>query len=284
MLTYRSRSRGFVTAGVVLSITIAVVGQSTAGNGADPAMADAPVRAGQAETVRALEFEHIDYFSGAITGVAVEKFTAYISRGVNLEALDVANPLAPRLLGRSAALPGLARVVAVSDGLVYLVEAVRRADTTGVDRLYIVDVSDPTAPELRGRLELPKNSLMGVAVSDGWLYCAAKQSGLLVIDVHDPTQPRLVATVATDKPAKAVALADATLLVGVSTHANDGGLRVFDRTDPEAPRLIGSVDVGQEGNAVVSVGRYALLATWENVFVIDMADPARPQVAHQIGA
>lgn len=237
----------------------------------------------QQRVVREALFQPVDHFGGAITGVAVAGNFAYIDRGLRLEVLDISDPLAPRTIGRSAPLPDLAQVAAVSDGQVYLVERVWHGDAHA-DRLFVVDVTDPAAPRLRGRLDLGANNLLKVVVRDGLLYGAGAKAGLLVLDVRDSDRPRYLTAVATDMPAAGVAVNGDRLLVAVGSNAGAGGLRVFGLADPTRPRLMGTLDVGQDASAVAPVGRYALLATWEKVFVVDLADPAAPRVASQVGA
>lgn len=240
-------------------------------------------RPAQQRLVREALFQPIDHFGGAITGVAVAGNVAYIDRGLRLEVLDITDPLAPRMIGRSALLPGRAQVAAVSDGQVYMVERVWQGDAHA-DRLFVVDVTDPAAPRLRGRLDLGANNLLEVVVRDGLLYGAGAKSGLLVLDVRDPDRPRYLTAVATDLPALGLAVDGDRLLVAVGSNARSGGLRVFGLADPTRPRLMGTLDVGQDARTVAPVGRYALLATWENLFVVDLADPAAPRVASQVRA
>ena len=249
-------------------------------------------RPAQQRVVREALFEPVDHFGGAITGIAVAGHYAYIDRGRRLEVLDMTDPLAPRIIGRSALLPGLAQVAAVSDGQVYMVERVQTA-AVQEDRLNVVDVTDPAAPRLRGtlglgavRLGLGSLILGPVVVRDGLLYGAAWKSGVVVLDVRDPDQPRYMATAATDLPAKGVAVDGDRLLVAVGSEilSGKGGLRVFQLADPTRPLLIGALDVGQDARAVAAAGpggRYALLAAEEDLFVLDLVDPAAPRKAFQ---
>lgn len=239
-------------------------------------------RPAQQRVVREAVFQPVDCLGGAITGVAVAGHHAYIDRGLRLEVLDITDPLAPRTIGRSALLPGRAQVAAVADGQAYMVERFPNSDVLA-DRLFIVDVTDPAAPRLRGRLDLG-NSLLKVVVRNGLLYGAGAKAGLLVLDVHDPDRPRYLTTVATDLAATGVAADGVRLLVTVGWNASAGGLRIFTLADPTRPTLMGTLDVGQDARAIAPVGRYALLATLENLFVVDMADPTAPRVASQVGA
>lgn len=248
-----------------------------------PAPQRLAARPAQQRVVREALFQPVDHFGGAITGVAVEGHLAYIDRGLRLEVLDISDPVAPRTIGRSAPLPDLAQVAAVSDGQVYLVKHQANSDVPA-DSLFIVDVTDPAAPRLRGRLDLGANRLLEVVVRDGLLYGAGAKAGLLVLDVRDPDRPRYLTAVATDMPALGLAADNDQLLVAVGSNARAGGLRIFGLADPARPRLMGTLDVGQDASAVAPVGRYALLATWENVFVVDLTDPAAPRVASQVPA
>ena len=59
----------------------------------------------------------------------------------------------------------------------------------------VLDVSDPSAPEVHARLrlsEFPSFTVRGVTLSGSLAYVAARRSGLHIIDVSDPSAPVLL--------------------------------------------------------------------------------------------
>lgn len=93
--------------------------------------------------------------------------------------------------------------------------------------LVVVDVSDPAAPTLRGRLDLP-GAVKDLELDGDRLYAAAGAAGLALVDVSDPASPRLVEL--EDTPGSALAVAAGPDAVYLSDW-ND--VRVFDRRDPD---------------------------------------------------
>ncbi len=59
--------------------------------------------------------------------------------------------------------------------------------------LQILDVSDPAAPVLLGRLQ-SLGGIERVAVDDGRVFCACVDSTLHVVDVSDPATPLALGT------------------------------------------------------------------------------------------
>lgn len=272
-----NRRGRFVILLSVLSATLLSLG----GLGAGPGRLS--VQAAQERSAPETRFQPVAQFGGSISGVAVAGRHAYIDRGRRLEVLDIGDPTAPKTLGTSAPLPARAKVVAAADGLVVLVEHIGHVSGPA-GRLFVVDVTRPAAPRLRGSLDLGGHSLRKVAWRDGLLYAAAARSGLLVLDVRDRDHPRFLGAVATDLPAEGLALSGEHLLVAVGRGSGEGGLRVFGLADPSRPALLAALDVGRDAHAVAALGRYALLATWEQLLVVDLLDPARPRVASQTRA
>ncbi|MFQ5460608.1 MAG: LVIVD repeat-containing protein, partial [Anaerolineae bacterium] len=249
-----------------------------------PASSPSTTLAGAAgpQVVPAVDFDAAGFVGGAITGVAVAGDYAYVSRGLRLEVFDVSDPASPRLVGGSGLLPGMAKATVSRHGVVYLVERVRGAAVDELDRLIVVDASVPSAPELRGSLEMPKGTLADIAVGAGFLYTAAEGLGVMVLDISDPERPHVVGAVAFDERVNGVAVADAGLLVAVGgTH--DGGLRVLSLDDPMRPQPMGSLEVANGGGRTVAgVGDFALLATRDRVVVVDVGDPTAPRAQAQV--
>jgi len=61
----------------------------------------------------------------------------------------------------------------------------------GRGRLYILDVSNPLAPVTVGSTRVP-GKMWDVAVGEGYAYLAGEYGGFFVVDVGDPSDPRIV--------------------------------------------------------------------------------------------
>jgi hypothetical protein len=135
---------------------------------------------------------------GVEVGVTVEGSLAYVAAVDRLNVVDIADPLAPRLLA-STPTPGFAQKVAIAGEHAFVAD--------GPDGLTVVDVSDPFAPEVIATLDLGAYAA-AVTVSDGVAFVAA--GGLQVVDVSDPAAPRHRATVHIEIP-KTIAVRDSDL-------------------------------------------------------------------------
>jgi hypothetical protein len=98
-------------------------------------------------------------------------------------------------------------------------------------------------------------------------------SGLDVIDVSDPTNPRLVGRVAA--PGSGVAVSGTHAYV---PHA-DYGLQVIDVSNPASPGILGSAETPGEAYGVAVSGNLAYLGDSQcGLQVIDITYPAGPQI------
>jgi hypothetical protein len=143
--------------------------------------------------------------------------------------------------------------------------------------LLIFDVSNPSNPQLVGKLLMP-DSAVGIYVSGNYAYVADYDAGLRVIDVSNPTNPREVGFFDTPGYAWDVYVS------GNYAYVADGwaGLRVIDVSNPSNPREIGFFDTPGDTIGVYVSGNYAYVASgWEGLRVIDVSNPSNPrEVGH----
>ncbi len=154
-----------------------------------------------------------------------------------------------------------------------------------VDRefgLVVIDVADPTAPEVRGSLDLVGGP-QGVAFEQSRAYVAAGGS-LVIVDVSDPDAPTVLAEVATEGVASRVAVDGPLVAV-----ANWFDTRLYDVSDPTAPFLVGveeaqqsSVSVGLE-DGVLYVGDWDILRTYDIDRGVGGPDVSAPSVVSVYG-
>jgi len=122
----------------------------------------------------------------------------------------------------------------------------------------------------------PGPRAVAVAVQGDYAYVAAKEGGLVLIDIGKPANPQRVGGYDTSGTAEAVAVAaDYAYVADFFT-----GLQVIEVRDPAHPQRLGGCanDSGGPAWDVAVAGNYAYVADgWGGLQVIDVRDPAHPQ-------
>lgn len=123
--------------------------------------------------------------SGTATGLAVAGNTAYIADGSRgLVLVDVTNPASPKLLG-TCDTPGNANRVAVAGTLAAVAD--------GTAGLILIDVSDPRAPKQTSQYNPGTGTdTLDVLLLGRYAYLACSHRGLLIVNILNPANPRLV--------------------------------------------------------------------------------------------
>jgi hypothetical protein len=205
-----------------------------------------------------------------IREIVLQESRAYLVTDVGVWLADVADPAAPRLVGRVSETG-----VAVAAGRhLYVAEgAVPRqgsaAGQNGGGGMTIVDVSNPAAPRVVGRLDAgalgrrEDASVYGADVNviaagarhvylDAEVRVGARTRDYLVtVDVSDPARPREVGRVEVD-------FLDGLVVRGATLYAYGTGgsralVRRYDLSNPAAPRETGRYDL-DETTDMESVG------------------------------
>ncbi|MCP4352579.1 MAG: hypothetical protein GY795_44540 [Desulfobacterales bacterium] len=171
-------------------------------------------------------------------GVAVADGKAYVIAGNNggLQIIDVSSQINPFIIS-SADIPGTPTGIAVTGTTAYV--------STNKSGLQIIDANDPANPVIIGAAEPPPSPMgspdgdwaSGIAISGTTAYVTYIESGLQIIDVHNPASPVVLATV------------DADFAVGLAVKGNiacvidEGkGLMITDVSKLTNPRVIGYAD------------------------------------------
>jgi hypothetical protein len=142
-------------------------------------------------------------------------------------------------------------------------------------RVYVLDVSDPSAPEFLGQSPVMPGVVQSVIASGDHVFVADSDGYLRVLDVSDPAKPAEVASLSEYSYAQGLALDGNTLYIA----DNAFGLRVVDMSDPLHPRKIGEANIPGAASSIAIEGSRAFLAgsTADNgLVVIDISDPAQP--------
>lgn len=194
-------------------------------------------------------------------GLAVKGDHAFLSAWTDgLVVLDVSDSHNPFQIA-SLDLPGIAHHLDIEGDYVYI------ANTSA--GLAIVDVSNPAAPEL----VVPPTNYRGsrVAVGDG--VAAVQGSRLYFVDVSDPLNPIHLAThyYGGGRDHGGVRVTN-----GHVFHAL-GELRVFDLSDPQADP-VATIEDWPNLNAVDVQGNLACVAGRYDLVLLDVSDPADPQL------
>jgi len=209
---------------------------------------------------------HVDT-PGYASGLALSQDGrfVYVGDDTALLVVDVLDPDHPVIAGIASGC--IARSVAVSGGYAYA------SDDTGVQ---VFSLADPRHPSRTGRVSI-LGGLYGEGVYDidaqGTFVYAANGLGLVVIDVMQPSNPRVVATLTLPVWTCNVALSDHWAVVA----SDPSGFHVVDIANPTQPRLVASV--GQSGGAVAVADGFAYVGPGAGgVDVITLADTANPRI------
>ncbi len=146
--------------------------------------------------------------------------------------------------------------------------------------LGVIDISDVTAPSAIGWRTMPYNYTRSVALSkdNSKVFVANQNSGLRIIDVSNPTNLDVIATIDTPGYANDVILSTN----GETAFVADGqsGMQLIDVSDPFTPSIISSVDTpGNVWNLSISEnGSKVIIADISGIQVIDISDTLRPLI------
>lgn len=240
---------------------------------------------------------------GATLALDAEDSLVLMGNGEFLDAVDVSDPEQPVLLARldleeiawDLTLEGTRAYVRTGNGVLIVDVSDPKAmvlrglyprwvtyfDVEGdflyasdTDSLFVVDVSDSDAPMQVGALA---SSDLGELEAAYPLVFGAEHSGgsIRIIDVADPTQPVLRATVQ----------GEGGFGWELVTHSGDivfaadiQTIHAYDVTDPDNPQPLGSVVVPYNlllnVEEIEAVGDQVFLRRLEEVYVFDATDPA----------
>lgn len=248
---------------VLFLVTWLVLGLWSAHNGLTPVVsADAP------------EIDIASHIGGASLAVDAQGDYAYVGEGTQLTILDVSDPAAPVVAGKSPVFLDVVQGVTVEGNLAYV--------TLGYEGLAILDVTNPSAPTIVGTLAMPQYThARDIVVAGDYAYIADRGDGLLlIIDVANPAAPSHTGSIYLENSIVSLAVAGGYAYV----NTTDDYLMFVDVTDPENPFVayeyaFWEVAVGWTGSAehMVVAGGYAyILTTTKFIYVSDLTDPESP--------
>lgn len=180
-------------------------------------------------------------------GVALDGSWLYCIAGDSLYAIDVSEPLRPKVVGRIGGMDNRRQVV-VSEGFAYVVSR-----ETG---LWIVDVRNPRAMKLCSRYDSVEFAT-GIDVVGKVAFISERINGVEVVDVSDPYHPRHVCLRKT-KESQSNRYSNGYLYSG---EWCSGTVTIFDAKDLRSFQQVGTVELGGFGDGVDIVGRYLYCST-----------------------
>jgi len=204
-----------------------------------------------------------------------------------------------------------ARAVAYEHGHVYV------ADDKG--GLKIIGEANG-AWRIEGSFARKKTRYFDVLVAESIAYLAAYDKGVDIVDISNPAEPKLLATLPTDNLASALSLQNDILYVAdrkggvivadvhdpsapkrlsaVKTYqAQDvlargnvlyvadgkGGVKTFEISDPSKPALLGGLKTGSKTRALAfDNGTLYVAGRYKGVHFIDVASPAKPKLLRTV--
>jgi hypothetical protein len=205
---------------------------------------------------------------GAAFDVSVVGNIAYIGDyDGGLVVLDVSDAGNPVLLAIHETTPGPVTRVYATGQTLFL---------SNGEGLQTLDVSVPTNPVPLGFYD--SGPFSHVVVAGNAAYLALGFTGILIVDVSDPSQPTLLGSVNTPGEAHGIHV------VGNTAYVADGyeGMQVIDVTDPSSPALVATFDTRDEANRVWVVDDTAYVADGD--IGLDIIDISMLPTTPKIGA
>ncbi len=189
--------------------------------------------------------------------------------------IDVSNPSDPELITTDETI-SMSRAIAASDG--YVFASCYDADPV-LYGIRIIDVNDPEAPFVAITINLGgSNAIWSMAVSNGYLYTAASEGGVHVLDIDPPLSTHIVHNIDSHGEAKSVSVTGNNLCL-----TDFGGLRMINITDPENAQITGSYRAIMEPEDISINGHYAYIADGYGDFkILDLDQPENTFVAGMV--
>lgn len=170
-------------------------------------------------------------------------------------------------------IPGYANNVDVSGDYAFV--------AAGAAGLQVVDVSNPTSPQVVAGEDTPGNA-NDVRIVGTLAFVADGSSGLQIIDVADPLNPAIIGSADTTGDAQDV------VVQGTYAYVADGssGLQVIDVQTPSAPAVVGTADTPGTARGVGVTGTLVALVDDDPstaLRIVNVSDPEQPTIIGAVG-
>lgn len=205
------------------------------------------------------------HVGGSALSVAVQGNDVLLGFSTELVVLDVTDHSQPRWV---TALPLPTNDIFIEG---------QRAALVGVGGFTLLDLTDPNAPVVLGRLALGLTP-SGVALRDPYAYVVGKDQ-LYILDLTDSRQPTLLARIRLRERLEGVTIADGTLYITANR-----GLYSVDVSDPRHPRQLSLLAGNPADGAPVLSSDRLYFGSGGQVQIVDIRNPAAPQRLGQVDA
>jgi hypothetical protein len=137
--------------------------------------------------------------------------------------------------------------------------------------VYVIDVSNPAAPQKTGALLLDSNAVWNIESRDSFLFCANGRFGLAVVGLEGGPHP--VACLSLPGLANDIVLDGnvAVLSLGAS------GLATVDVSNPGRPSLLDTTTSDGCAWGIGARGHSVIVGAWTGLELVDVTDPTRIQ-------
>jgi hypothetical protein len=176
------------------------------------------------------------------------------------------------------------RSVEVVGNYAYLATEGSGSNGSSLDRLQVVDISDPTAPTIVGNFTLPGYGASEVEVSGNYAYVGADY-WVQVVDISDPTNPTYADRMGLGSTNNIRDLTvSGNFLYAVGRYSGDINFAIIDITDPTAVTRPSTLALSANPQAIAHSGNHVYVAYSEpstgseDILQIDVSDPANPVV------
>lgn len=211
------------------------------------------------------------YSGGEVTALVVGGDRVYMAEGPVLSVVDVSDPAAPRLLGRSEPLPAMIDDLALEGDRVYA--------ALYLQGVAVLDVTIPSAPRLLGIFDTPGQALE-IDVQNGFTLIADGDRGARIVDMRDPLHMVEVASLPGVNHGSDVAWKGDYALVADSY----GPLYIFNAQRPQSPHEVWryTPQYGAPISLAVDQNLLFLGISFEGIRIFDLSSITSPkEVGHK---
>ena len=205
---------------------------------------------------------------GQVYGIGVDGNNLFLClRSKGLDIMNISNPSSPVRVGSRYQYFGNR---SYEHAIIFNDIAYLAVHDYGVE---VLDITNPSNP--LHITEVLTSNAFTLARKDNYIYVADGTAGLTVLDITDPRSPKNIISVSVS------ALALDIVVNGNYAYlaAGSSGLYIFDISDPESPVIISNYYKSGFTTHINVSGNFAYLANWDNVDIVDIADPFNPNQA-----
>ena len=202
--------------------------------------------------------------------VLISGSCAYVTSDGGLQVIDVSQPQNPAALGNADIRMFTGGEVGNS-GIQFKGNYAYMTDGLG---LQVVDISDPEQPEVAG--SSPRFTAFGVHVVGNYAYVADMFNTLVVVDVSDRKNPRIVGNGNTPGASFTIHVKD-NYAYAMAGDRDRSELQIIDVSKPSQPTVAGSIEL-QAVAGIHVMDDHAYVAGGMGMSVIDISVPGKPAI------